>query len=128
LFYFFRWFENSYCVCLISCQFDLFLWHMREWIGSFRLVVYQKPLFCLYMSYWLFWLSFLSCSFFCKTSFRWLSSVCRYFLSEMVKALLYKWVDCWLFLCWVMVRLCMQVSICVLVFCTLDGLRYRQLF
>ena len=32
-------------------------------------------------------MSFLSCLFFCKTSFKWLSSVCRCSLSEMVKAL-----------------------------------------
>jgi len=43
-------------VCLISCQSDLsFFWYMGEWIKSFRLVVYQRPLFCLHI-YWLFWL------------------------------------------------------------------------
>jgi len=46
-------------------------------------------------------ISCLSCPFFCKACFRWLSSVRKCSLSEMESSM-YKWIDSWLLLCWVM--------------------------
>jgi len=56
----------------------------------------QRPLSCLHN-----YLGYLFCPFFCKASFR-LSSVCRCFLSAMMKALCTN--DCRLFLCFVVMR------------------------
>ena len=71
-------------------------------------------------------MSFVSCPFFCKSNFKWLSSICKCSLSEMMKAL------CrvnWLQIVFVLSGAIRHVDIylCVLVFYTLDGLRYRQL-
>ena len=72
-------------------------------------------------------MSFLSCPFFCKASFKWLSSVCKCSLSEMEKALCTSEsiADCS-----VMgggATRHVGICLCVLIFCTFDGLRYRQL-
>jgi len=69
----------------------LFLLYMEEWKRFFcpsHLVIVvcwgSLPYWCLLI---ILFISFLSCSFFCKAYFRWLSSICKYSLSEMVKAL-----------------------------------------
>jgi len=115
----------GYCVCLISCQSDLlFLWHTGEWIG-FRLIVCvrNRYLVCMFIDCFDY---VLSCPFFCKTIFKWLDSVCRCSLSEMVKDLCTSELiaDCF---CagWWCDSAC--IYLCVLVFCTLDDLRYCQL-
>jgi len=67
---------------------SLFLLYMGEWKRLFcpshlvMVVCWDSLLACLLIILFIF---FLSCPFFCKTCFRWLSSVCKCSLLEMVK-------------------------------------------
>jgi len=69
-------------------------------------------------------ISFLSCPFFYKANFKWLSSVYRYSLSEIVKALCIS--ELTVFVLGGGTTRHIDIYLCVLVFCTFD-LRYSQL-
>jgi len=91
--YFFGGFENGLNVVLIQYPVDMVYCSFYRRMEKVLLLVsscdgcvlgFIVLLVCLLI---ILFISFLSCPFFCKACFRWLSSVCKCFLSEMIKAL-----------------------------------------
>jgi len=92
--YLFEGFENGLNVVLIQYLVDMVCCSFYVWEngkGSFACLILWwlcVEVHCLTVCLLIIsFISFLSCPFFCKACFRWLNSVCKCSLSEMVKAL-----------------------------------------
>jgi len=86
----------------ICCSF--YIWEKRFFCPSHLVMVYVG-VHCLtgvFTDYFIY-IFFLTCPFFCKACFRWLSSVCKCSCQNLFvrdgESSMYKWIDSWLFFC-----------------------------